>query len=72
MRLRIPKTHQQHIRENTLLRVIIPVVRDPKNLHPESYIGTGNIKRVQIKAQDPLLTVILQIDILSPNDKNQD
>ena len=29
LRLRVPKTHQQHIRENTNLRVVIDVVHDP-------------------------------------------
>lgn len=68
MRLRIPKTHQKHLRENTMLRVVIPILGHP---HAQNYIGTGVIKRVAIKAGDPLLTITFQLDIVNPTDKNQ-
>lgn len=47
IKMHVPKTHQQHIRENTLLRITIPIVKDPLNpvnAARRYYIGTGTIK----------------------------
>ena len=46
LRLRIPKTNLQHLCNNTVLRVVIPVERDPKNRYFSDYIGNGTIKHV--------------------------
>lgn len=72
MRLRVPKTHQQHLREHGLLRVVIPVLNDPDTRNPTSYVGTGTIKKVLLRAGDPLLTLIFQLDIVDPESKKPD
>ena len=69
MKLRVPKTNQQFIREHVLIKVVIPIMV-PEGRIQEEYVGTGTIKRVLIRANDPLLTVIFQLDIIYPLDKN--
>ena len=76
MRMRVPKTNQQHIREQTILSVVIPIEpinipgQPQSSIHPE-YVGSGTIKKVLIKSGDPLLTVIFQLDIRDPLDRNK-
>ena len=71
MTLRVPKTHQQHFREYAMLRVVIPIVQDPRDPHAQNYIGTGVIKRVVIRAKDPFLTITFQLDVVNPTNKSQ-
>lgn len=52
LRLKIPKTIQQHIRQYVILSVAIESTRG-------TYVGTGVIKKVQVSRHDPNLTVIL-------------
>jgi len=72
MKLRVPKTHQQQLREHALLKVVIPVLNDPDTPYPLDYVGTGTIKKVLLRAGDPLLTIIFQIDIVNPETKQPD
>ena len=57
MKLKVPKTNQQCIREGEILSIVIPV-RAPNDRISDSYVGNGAIKKVFIKPGDPLLTVI--------------
>lgn len=66
LRLEVPKTIQQQIREHVILSVVIPNFTTGKD-----YVGTGVIKRVQVSRGGPNLTVWLQIDVLQPLDKNR-
>lgn len=63
LRLKIPKTHQQHIRQHVIMSVAIDETRGG------TYLGTGVVKKVQISRHDPNLTVILQIDCMYPLDR---
>ncbi len=53
---------------------MIPLERDPKFRQHDGklYIGVGVIKKVIIRANDPLLTLIFQMDILNPTDRKHD
>ena len=42
------------------------------DLIQREYIGTGTIKRVMLKANDPMLTIMLQIDIMDPDNERKD
>lgn len=59
MRLRVPKTNQQFLKEHTALEVVIPIENDFGSHYrwPE-YVGVGIIKKVTMAANDPFLTVI--------------
>ena len=50
--------------------VVIPITVTPGCCSQE-YAGVGVIKKVIIKPKDPMLTVILQLDIQYPLDKKQ-
>ena len=52
--------------------MVIPILRDPNDRLPISYIGTGTIKQVLLRPGDPFLTVTCQIDIIDPNNGGQD
>ena len=73
LRLRVPKTNQQYINQQTILRVVIPLLNPKRGLASRfvNYTGIGTIKKVYLDANDPLLTVILQIDIMNPQDKRK-
>lgn len=64
LRLKIPKSLQQHIRQYVILSVAIESSEG-------TYVGTGVIKKLQITRRDPDLTVILQIDCMYPLDRKQ-
>ena len=46
--MHIPKRYGPYLRESTHLRVLIPVIRDPRTVNKQSYLGTGTIKKVQV------------------------
>ena len=66
LRLEIPKTIQQHIRNHVLLSVVIREAGSGKE-----YVGTGVVKRVEVRRNQKNMTVILQIDCMDPLDRNQ-
>ena len=68
--MRVPKLNQSYIRENVILTVVIPIKVPDKRIVPE-YVGNGTIKKVKIKASDPFLTVIFDLNIVDPLDKKK-
>lgn len=54
------------------MRIVIPILRDPKDPLPISYIGTGTVKQVLIRSGDAFLTVTMQIDLINPNNGRED
>ena len=72
LRLRVSKQNQKHLRENALLRVMIPQLRVGRDRPGMPYVGTGTIKKVIVARNDPMLTIIFQLDILNPLDRNSD
>ena len=60
LKLRVPKTNQQYLREQAILSVVIPIapIDTPEGRICPEYIGTGIIKKVILKTGDPLLTII--------------
>ena len=64
--LQVPRDHQEHIRENTLLSVIIAA----KNDSSKNYVGTGVVKKVKVARHKPM-TVILQLDVIDPLNRSK-
>ena len=63
LQLQIPKRFNQFIREHAILSVFI------KSSTDADYLGTGVIRKVKIRKNDPNLAVTLQIDIIFPFDR---
>lgn len=56
-----------------MLKVVIPIEDDPNfRRDAKLYIGVGVIKNVIIRANDPLLTLTFQIDIVNPTNRKHD
>ena len=70
MKLRVPKTNQQFIREQAVLKVVIPIFNHEGGIQRE-YVGAGTIKKVLIRANDPFLTVIFELNVVIPQDKGK-
>ena len=66
LRLQIPKTIQQHIRNHVLISVLLREAGSGKE-----YIGTGVVKKVEVRRNQQNMSVILQIDCMDPLDRNQ-
>ena len=47
------------MREHAMLSVVIPTKKVPGRICQPEYVGVGQIKKVILKAGDPMLTVIL-------------
>ena len=62
--LKIPKSVQQYIRKNVILSVVI---REAVTGH--DYVGTGVVKAIIVKRNDPDMTVSMQIDVMDPLDR---
>ena len=56
------------MREHAMLSVVIPTKKVKGLISQPEYVGVGQIKKVLLKAGDPMLTVILQIDIIDKLD----
>ena len=74
LKMKVSKKNQKYLRKNALLRVVIKQLCT--NRHAEntgqSYVGTGKIKKVVVKQNDPFLQIILQLDIGNVRDKKKE
>ena len=64
IKLKVPKTNEQYIREGVILSVVIPIQANQGKTSDNYYVGIGVIKKVSIAPKDPFLSVSLQIDII--------
>ena len=60
--------NQRFVKANTLLTVIIPIIE--VGSEPVPYTGVGVVKKVISKSDEPLMKVILQLDIVNPIQKS--